>query len=324
MEIFEIAEVLRRPQAYPAVLGTLVSVEGSSYRRVGARLLLTAQAERFGSISGGCLESDLALRAQLLMSSTRRTDLVEYDTTGENDLVWGVGTGCHGVVRILLERIESIPAWAQNVLDSSPQRRSTRLTVAWGTRPGLDLGTRLASPEERPSEGVLLDVIPPPLRMVIFGAGDDTIPLTALCRDLGWVAIVIDPRPEMATPARFPAAQEVRCFSAEIAPTQLDWDDRTVAVIMTHHYRYDLPLLQVLGKMNLTYLGLLGPKQRGLRLLRDAGLPANCPLHSPVGLDLGGDGPAAVALSIIAEIQAHLHGRTASNLTQRTRSIHAD
>ena len=128
----------------------------------------------------------------------------------------------------------------------------------------------------------------------------------------------------MATPQRFPAAHEVRCISAEVAPTQLDWDDRTVAVIMTHHYRYDLPLLQVLGKMNLTYLGLLGPKQRGQRLLRDAGLPGDCPLHSPVGLDLGGDGPAAVALSVVAEIQAHLHGRTASNLNQRIRSIHAD
>jgi xanthine dehydrogenase accessory factor len=324
MEFFEIAQSLIRPESFPAVLGTLVNIEGSSYRRVGARWLITASGQCIGSISGGCLENDLRARAQQLATSDQSTDLVIYDTTDENDLIWGVGTGCHGIVRILLERIEAPPSWVEPILQTRRDRQSARIAVAWVAGRQNLLGTRLACEPDSDEADVLITQVPPPLHVVIFGAGDDAIPLTQLCHNMGWETSVFDPRPEMATAARFPSARLVRCLAVETAPTQIDWDDQTVAIIMTHHYRYDLPLLKVLSQLNLPYLGLLGPKQRGQRLLRDAGLPLDSSLKNPVGLDLGGDGPTAVALSIIAEIQSHLHQRTGSSLTTREGSIHAD
>ncbi len=323
MEIFRIASALQRPDTFPAVLATLVSIEGSSYRRTGARLLWTQQGARIGSISGGCLESDLVAQAQILINSEARTHLATYDTTSENDLVWGVGTGCHGIVRILLERVDSPPAWTQRVLETQTARRTSQLFVTWSADPKRASGTH----HDQPPEGnttVLTCVVTPPQRVVVCGAGDDVRPLTELCHSLGWSVEVIDPRPAMATPTRFPAADSVRCIPAESTATAVLWDDHTVAVIMTHHYRYDLPLLQTLGPLNLPYLGLLGPKQRGERICRDAGLNDLSAIHSPLGLDLGGDGAEAVALSIVAEIQATLHRRSAANLSARERSIHAD
>src|SRR5690606_6445835 len=95
----------------PGVLATLVSVAGSSYRRPGARLLLTPHGQRIGSISGGCLEEDVLARARHV-AATGTPDLVTYDTTSENDLVWGVGLGCHGIVQVFIEKLPLQPRWA--------------------------------------------------------------------------------------------------------------------------------------------------------------------------------------------------------------------
>ena len=177
---------------------------------------------------------------------------------------------------------------------------------------------------ESPDATTLLDqVVLPPRRLVIFGAGDDAIPLNGLANQLGWETKIFDPRPAFATKSRFSGADSVECQPAEIAASRIDWDDRTVAVIMTHHYRFDLPLLKTLLPLNLPYLGLLGPKQRGERLIADAGFSTgDITLHSPVGLDLGGDGAEAIALAIISEIQAHLNERPATPLRERQQPIH--
>ena len=110
-ELQLIAEALTRPAATPAVLATLVSAAGSSYRRPGARLLVRADGSRLGSVSGGCLEEDVLARAERVRASGVAEAAV-YDTTAENDLVWGVGLGCHGVVRVLIEPVPKPPAWA--------------------------------------------------------------------------------------------------------------------------------------------------------------------------------------------------------------------
>jgi len=327
-ETLAILSRLVDPQTFPARLATLVKVDGSSYRRAGARLLLDATGARVGSISGGCLEEDLLARMRRLNAS-RPEDVVTYDTTSENDLLWGVGTGCHGVVVVVLEYLPAPPAWAQTALARLQRRQPTAVTVTWGSPGG---GTRLAAGRPRDAEeasaGFHQDLLPPH-RLVICGAGDDARALVRLAKGLGWTVCLIDPRAELVRPERWPEADETHALPADEVPMALQWDDSTAAVIMTHHYRHDLPLLAALLPLKLSYLGLLGPRLRADRLLADlpAGVRAAAAetparLSAPVGLDLGGDGPEAVALSILAEIQARFAGRSARPLRQRDRGIH--
>lgn len=329
--MIKIANTLRSKSAFPAVLATLVDVFGSSYRRSGARMLHTPTGCVIGSISGGCLENDLNAHAQALLQSGGSHRLVTYDTTDENDLLWGVGTGCHGVVKILLEVLPHPPAWLPAVLAVASDRKPIALQTVWASDdPTLPLGTTLAphAPPAPASVHVFRHELLPPWHLVIFGAGDDAQPLASMAQSMEWQVTVVDPRPEKATAERFPLADQVACLPAKSAVSQLRWDDRTVAVVMTHHYVHDLPLVQQLLPLQLPFVGLLGPRQRGQKILSDARFAAAAPgaasLHAPVGLDLGGDGAQAVALSILAEIQAHLHGRDARPLRERVRPIHHD
>lgn len=328
-ELQAIVRRLTRPDAVPAVLATLVSVAGSSYRRPGARLLVLPSGERLGSISGGCLEEDVLLRAQRV-ASTGQAECVVYDTTAENDLVWGVGLGCHGIVRVLIERISRPPAWATVLAHNFAARIPTRLAVSQTPANPAEGGTRLATATDSDRDPtLLLEHVPPPIRLAVFGAGDDAIPLVRLGAELGWHITVADPRPAFARADRFPAADAVIVSPASALVAQVNPDPDTLAVVMTHHYVHDLPLLRDLLPRPLAYLGLLGPRKRAEQILSDlaqGGLSVTPALrqrlHAPVGLDLGADGPEQVALAIIAEMQATLTGRDAQPLRLRARPIH--
>jgi xanthine dehydrogenase accessory factor len=340
----------------PAVLATLVQVEGSSYRRVGARMLWSESGIRVGSISGGCLEEDLIEHARAVLKSGLSKTVV-YDTTEENDLVWGVGLGCHGIVHVVLERVEGLPRWMQALSQAWSERRPAVLATLYGSsrRTGTVLavadaeGTGVgATAIERAANTALLaqrseylpnfegekgatlfcEFLPPPLLLTLYGAGDDALPLSRLARELGWQVSVFDPRPAMATKARFPGALRVESYSAESPPPPPP-DQWAAGVVMTHHYRFDLPLLRTLLPHRWQYLGLLGPKKRADRLLSELqaeGLEITpemrARLHAPVGLDLGSGTPEAVALCILAEIQAVTTGRNGRPLRERTQPIH--
>ena len=327
-ETLAILSHLSEEQTFPARLATLVRVEGSSYRRAGARLLVDATGTRIGSISGGCLEEDLLARMNAL-GPARRSEVVVYDTTSENDVIWGVGTGCHGVVHIIIEYIADPPPWAREAWRQLQDRKRVGLYLDWDdSAAGC---TRLADdmPPVEKGRQRFVQNLEPPHHLVLFGAGADAQPLVRFAKSLGWTVTVIDPRSELVRAEHWPDADATRCLPAEDAASAVAWDGTTAAVIMTHHYRYDLPLLAALLPLNLTYLGLLGPRRRAERLLRD--LPADAPgaarrsidrLHAPVGLDLGGDGPEVVALAIVAEIQARFARRDARPLRERDRGIH--
>jgi xanthine/CO dehydrogenase XdhC/CoxF family maturation factor len=311
-----------------SVLATLVSVEGSSYRRPGARMLISAGRRRIGSISGGCLEEDLVERSARVRS-TGRPEVVTYDTTTENDLVWGVGLGCHGIVRILLEPVAPRPPWALAAAENLRAGRSTELAVVWENAGGA-LGTGLAGATAAGEAGIFTESVSAPTALAIFGAGDDARPLARIAVELGWSVTVADPRPSMLTGARFPGAAGLVLGPADELAARAAPPPGSLAVIMTHHYRHDLPLLRHLLALPLAYLGLLGPRVRAERLLGEiaAGGLAITPemrsrLHAPVGLDLGADSPGEVALSIIAEMRASLSGRDARPLRDRSLPIHA-
>jgi xanthine/CO dehydrogenase XdhC/CoxF family maturation factor len=246
-ELAAIVRHLTTRGARDTVLATLVTVEGSSYRRPGARLLLTADGQRLGSISGGCLEEDVLVRARAVAQSGR-PDVVVYDTSSENDLVWGVGLGCHGVVQVLLEKLPAQPAWLDTLAANLEARRPTGLAVVWRAPDAGLLGTHLDAelPALAAEAGVFRQAIEAPVSLVVFGAGDDAQPLVRLAKEIGWHVTVADARAAFATRERFPAADTLIVGPAAGLVAQAAPGPRALAVVMTHHYVHDVPLLRAL------------------------------------------------------------------------------
>jgi len=363
-ELRSIFAALERPAVGPAALATLCRVQGSSYRRPGARLLLGGDGGRTGSISGGCLEDDVLLRARTVAAGGP-AQAVTYDTTEENDLVWGVGLGCHGVVDLVVEPLGARePGWAGCVCGAFARQQDAALAVAFqadspaalGTRAALtgdgrewavdgDEGaalaaglrealtnqtSRLARRDDLPGRPwIFFEYAPRPVSLLILGAGDDAQPLCRMAVELGFAVTVVDPRPAYATMERFPAADHVVVAAPAALAASGPADGRAVAVVMTHHYVHDVPLLRWLLPQPLPYLGLLGPRKRAEKIFADLAAdgfeitPAmRTRLHAPVGLDLGAQTPEAVALAILAEVQTVLAGRNARPLRERSGPIH--
>jgi len=328
-ELRQIVDILESAPVGGAALATLVDVSGSSYRRPGARLLCLADGRRAGSISGGCLEDDIVVHARSVLTNGV-AGTVTYDTSAENDLLWGVGLGCHGVVQVLIEKVDGRPAWVRALRENWGRRKATDLAMVWRGAEAGRLGTRLACDlEPLPGASIFRETIEPPVALIVFGGGDDAQPLVRLAKDLGWQVTVADPRPAYASPARFPGADAVVVARPEEAAERVALDAATLVVVMTHRYAHDVPLLRQLMARPLAYLGLLGPRKRAERILDDLaaeGLPLTSEmrrrLHAPVGLDLGADNPEEVALAILAEMKASLSGRDARPLRDRTAPIH--
>lgn len=320
-EIARIVQALQETAGQPAVLATLVKVEGSSYRRPGARLLMLADGVRIGSISGGCLEEDVLERCRRVLASGL-PELAVYDTTAENDLVWGVGLGCQGVVRIFIERVPPVrPDWVGAVETNLRQRRNTG--VETGFEGEAPRGTRLAGTEGH-AEGIFRTTIVASPALVVCGAGDDAQPLVRLGKETGWHVTVVDTRPAYANVGRFPTADRVLVAPVPELIDRIALDGRTFVVVMTHRYVDDREFLRALLPRDFPYLGQLGPRVRTERLLAELALPEplRAKLHAPVGLDLGGNEPETVALAILAEMQARLNDRPPGSLRDRPGPIH--
>ncbi len=336
-----------------AVLATVVKTSGSSYRLPGARLLLAASGERAGSVSGGCLEHDLLKKA--FWFTEAGPVFRRYDTTPEGEIGSGFGLGCNGIIHLLLERLQPGEANVLEVIAGVRAHRRAAAIVHSLSRPGerlivdargcivhnvakadlafaMETEARMAIAQNTSSRVVLegseafVEGVSPSVRLLLFGAGDDAVPLTSLAKYLGWNVIVFDGRAHYARREKFPHADEVLVCDAG-STRAAEWTDQwTVAVLMSHSYSQDLANLRELAAQPPRYTGILGPHKRSVQLLEDAGLDAagfGDALHSPVGLDIGADGPEQVALAIIAEIQAVLNGRGGGQLRDRAGSIHA-
>ncbi|MDP2274226.1 MAG: XdhC family protein [Archangium sp.] len=263
------------------VLATVVATRGSSYRKPGARMLVTAQGWQAGSISGGCLEADVVRRAAWLVEQGNPI-VRTYDTSADGE----VALGCGGEVDVLLEPFRADGPTARAMVQVIETRQPVELTVMEGRTETL-----------RPS-----------VRLVVCGAGHDALPVHSMASALGWDVHVVDWRSAQATRARFPGAT-TQVLAPE-ALKELPLETRCAVVVMSHHLVYDARVLEAVLRSPLpAYIGVLGPAKRTRELL--AMLPAGLDLarlHAPVGLALGGEGPASVALAIVAEIHAMLHG----------------
>ena len=281
------------------VLATVVAVEGSSYRKPGARMLLAQDGRRAGTVSGGCLEAEVAQRAWWLTSSG---PIVERYSTIADDGEMPYGSGCGGVVYILLERRQTAhpllialeaafhartPLAIAAVIDGprTGRRAFAGETAEPGISPLHDLA-RLALEHHTTAESTTqLDGVPTrvwtdyrPARpgLWIFGAGDDARPLLNLARELGWFVAVADGRSHLATRKRFSAADEVRALPISTLPAAAPMHFRPhptdAAVVMTHSFEQDSHILASLLALDfpLAYLGVLGPQRRTRELLAEA------------------------------------------------------
>ncbi|HVM23986.1 MAG TPA: XdhC family protein [Candidatus Limnocylindrales bacterium] len=336
----EIDEVLAaatrlRDAGEPVGLATVVSVRGSSYRRPGARLLVPRDSPPVGLISGGCLEDEAARLARQAIADDAPL-LVTIDHSNEGDELWGSGLGCRGVIELLAEP----PPLATETLEAlraarTEGRATYQLTGLDGERRHLTaieadaLGERaaLAVAHGRPAliGETVLDPILPPLHLVVCGAGPDAAPLVAAGVRQGWRVDVVDPRRSWLRADRFPGARLLDAEPAQAAEAAGagEW---TAVVIMSHDYLRDAAFLGGFLGRGVTYLGILGPRDRTERLLAELPSPPSdadrAVLHAPAGLDLGADGAEQVATSIVAEILAVLHGRSGGHLREQSGPIH--
>jgi xanthine dehydrogenase accessory factor len=291
-------------QGLKAALATVVSVEGSAYRRAGARMLITEDGQLTGAISGGCLEGD-ALRKARLVILQQEPMLVTYDTTDDDDAKLGVGLGCNGIIHILIEPVSEAhnpinllkaivaarqPAVLVTVFSvddrKAPQPGTCLCLTAEGklhsgvtSYPYADqmladakevlLNKRSAYPAY--NNGIdytaFVEYIKPTIALVVIGAGNDTIPLTRIAAVLGWEITVIDGRQNYALPERFALANRVIVARPEEVLSHLQLTDWTAFVLMTHNYNYELALLDRLIPLNPPYIGVLGPKKKLERML---------------------------------------------------------
>lgn len=318
-------------------LCTVVHLEGSSYRRPGARMLVTDEGEATGAISGGCLEGD-ALRKALTAMAQGRPNLVTYDTTDEDDTSIGVQLGCAGVIQVLFEPIDAEdPNNPVELLRLVAQQRAPvvlatifSLQDRRGPQPGTcylltcegktygrchipelqqPLLTDMQATLSRKAsttlriEGpdtewtALLEYIPPPPRLVLVGAGNDAMPMMRIAETLGWDVHVVDGRSSHARTERFTSACQVLVSRPEDALRHIPVDERTAFVLMTHNYRYDLDMLKALLPLPIPYVGVLGPRKRLDRMMAE--------LHQ-AGIDFG------------AEEMAKLHGPTGLDIGAET------
>ncbi|MGH2699227.1 MAG: XdhC family protein, partial [Actinomycetota bacterium] len=350
----------------PMALATIVSVTGSTYRRPGARLLVPDEGDAIGNLSGGCLEGQVTEIGRDVMKSGE-SRLEFYDLTADDEVVWGWGLGCNGAIEVFIEPVANAVESAAVLREALEQERSlATVTVLSSSIAGVNQGARIVM---YPNEGatgslgddaltkaaageaaralddgttdalrlqtgagkarVFIEVLRPPLRLVVCGAGHDAIPLVRAGAQLGWRVEVVDDRASFLDSDRFEGAHSfVECQPDEVAE-RAAIDERSYVVVMSHNYLRDRDYLRSLLPSRAAYVGMLGPGARLQRLLGDLEGEGFKPTreqlqrtYGPAGLDLGGEGPEEIAAAIVAEILAVSGGRDAGFLRERQGPIH--
>lgn len=286
-EIREIIRFWETRRGDSLALATLVAARGSSYRRPGARMLISRGGESAGGVSAGCIEEEVIACAREVLRN-RVPQLLTFDTR--------LRFGCHGTIEVLVET--AADEMLAELRECVTHRQACRLeTVTRGERQG----TRIATFDQ--VAGAFTQTIEPEIRLVLLGDSSDTWALRTQAILLGWDVLQWDCGPLAA-----------RVF-----------DDRTAVVVATHNFGRDCALLRELLPAGLRYLGLIGSRRRRDDLLFDVmqdGVDCRSSLFAPAGLHLGADAPEEIALSIVAEIQSVFAGGTGQHLRSRKAPIH--
>ncbi len=360
----ETAEVLARLAALAAdgrraALATVVRIVGSAYRRPGAKLLVEDGGGTLGSVSGGCLEADVREVAQAVLASGKPA-LRHYSSSTDEDVVWGLGLGCDGLVDVLVEpasegplaelapRLRELlagdaPFALATLVDGEEDLGASLLVNSTGAVHGSLGAAALDAPAAAHARGLLaepsaiprsevhgvagravfIEVFAPPPHLLVCGAGDDAMPLVAYAADAGFRVIVADHRPALLQAGRFPRAARLLLARPEEREIALPPAARSLAVVKAHSLARDREWVRRLLAAGFPYVGVLGPRERTATILREIGATGEERVFGPVGLDLGADGPWQVAMSIVAELLAVTARREPRHLATRQEAIHA-
>jgi xanthine dehydrogenase accessory factor len=311
-----------RADGQAVVLATVVATRRSAPRPLGSKLAVSETGELAGSVSGGCVESDVATQATEVLAHGRAR-LVSYGIPDED--AWEVGLPCGGEIDVFLERLEGelpdpeVAQVAFTIVDGDRAGERWISTNGDVTRTGL---------HEIEGERVFAEVLGPPPLLLVFGAVDLSEELCRAAKGLGWRTIVADARARFATRERIPSAGELVLAWPEEVLERFPPDDRTAVVVLTHEERWDVPTLVGALASDAFYVGAIGSRrtqERRRERLVEEGVPAEQlgRLNGPAGLDVGAATPAETALSILAEILAVRAGREGGRLRGSSERIHA-
>ena len=326
-----IKEVLNDNQS--SALATIVHVEGSAYRREGASMVVKRDDSRMGVLSGGCLEKDLHYRAKE-MFNTGKTAVYQYDLSAEDDLGWGLGAGCNGIISVLVRDIDEDFKSSLLLLNKQLSQKEPVLFIQsmkdftqyfFVSRNGETFGDwqkeipievenivhhttpfyKLAETMEIAGENCFVQLLWPKPDMYIIGAGEDARPLARLAENTGYAVHMLDWREGLCSETYFPTAYSLQVGKVGELIENISLSPLDSVVIMTHDFHRDTKIVRYLLSYPLFYLGILGSKKRTERLL-GGGVPDW--IHSPIGLSIGAEGPAEIAVSVVAELIALKNG----------------
>jgi xanthine dehydrogenase accessory factor len=266
-------------------IATVIATRRSAPRPLGSKLAVTRSGRLFGSVSGGCVEADVAEHCRAVLGG-ELPRIVSYGIA--DDEAWSVGLPCGGEIDVFLEPFNGTPA---------VERGTSYVVVA-----GEDVGRRWtddARVRTGLDDNVFAESVGPPPRLVAVGAGDIAEALCALAKPLGWRTVVVDPRQGLATRERVPSADEL----VVAWPDELEVDEETALVSLVHEDRLDIPALRRGVEGGAFFVGALGARRAQEKRAEKLGELA-ASVHGPVGLDLGAETPAEIALEILAEVLA--------------------
>jgi xanthine dehydrogenase accessory factor len=266
-------------------LATVVATRRSAPRPLGSKLAVTASGRLYGSVSGGCVEADVAERCKAVLEGSL-SEVISYGIA--DDEAWSVGLPCGGEIDVFVEPFAGTP----------PIERGTSYVVVSGDKVGERWHDDTPTRTELRGD-VFAEAVSPPPRLVAVGAGDIAEALCALAKPLGWHTVVVDPRAGLATRERVPSADELLV----VWPEDVDVDADTALVSLVHEERLDLPALKRAVEGGAFYVGALGSRRAQEKRREHLGDLLD-QVRGPVGLDLGGETPSEVALEILAEMLA--------------------
>lgn len=294
----------------PSVLATIVCVEGHSYRKAGAAMLIKLSGEQVGAISPGCLEHDLLERTADVWASGRH-EVIEYNMNPEEDAIWGEAVGCGGKMLLLLEPVVGL--LRSTLLDALKNIKagvSVKLERRWDAAVmdyvlhvegrGLDAAEGHPVTEADGPNRMSIRISPRP-RLVLFGVGNDAYAIYSLVKHIGFQIVAADWRPSLCTQERFPEAECV-IGSPEQIMEQLQLCADDYLIISSHNLQQDKEMIRLALPLQLNYIGVMGSKKRIRWLFETFLIPSN--VRAPIGLSIGADGPNEIAVSIAAELIA--------------------
>ena len=340
-------------QGRTAALATVIHIEGSAYRRPGAKMLILDDGAMLGSVSGGCLEADVREVALSVMHGGDAR-LLHYDTGTDYQLPFGLGLGCNGSVDIFVQRavpdlleiggrltrlLQGDNTFAVCTIVRGPRAIARSVVVTsrgqrFGSTGDVNLDHRIATDtndllatglsQRRDFGGyeVFVDLQVPPPSLVVFGAGGDTRPLARCAAEVGFRVTVVDHRRAYLASDGYPAEVRLVEARADTAAPDILLGPLTYAVVKTHSVEHDRKWVARLLASDVPYIGVLGPRARTEEILRELRSETDERVFGPIGIDLGADGPEQIAVSIVAELLARVSGREPMHLRQRESAIH--